>query len=217
MTALLIRSSSAAGRLLAGAIAVVGLATARLDTAALAASAAVVLLAVGTARPRPGTLALRALPAIGVIAAVLAPLLLSGESARAGLLGMRALFAVSVALSIASTVPLAEVPGALGALGVPDALCAVTGTMLRQLGAVRDEGRRLVLARKLRGARGPALGAGTLATLLLRTADRAGRVELAMRLRGYTAAEASAHSGLRARDALVVLASVTCAVAVHVV
>lgn len=194
----------------------VGLATAPVGARALVASAAVMLGFAAAARPRPGKLALGALPALGVIVAVLLPLVVSGQSTRAGLLGARALFAVVIALSIASTVPLVDVHGALGALGVPDALCAVVGTMLRQLGAVRDEGRRLVLARRLRGARGPSLGAATLATLLLRTADRAGRVELAMRLRGYTAAEASARSGLCARDALPVLASFACAVAVHV-
>lgn len=217
MTAPLARWSSPAGRLLGGTILVAGVATARPTASALCVGLALGLGIAGAARPPPAALARRALPALGVIAAVLAPLVISGHFDQAAVLAARATLGVGIALSVASTLALDEVPGALRALGLPAALGAVTATMLRQLGAVRDQGRRMVLARALRGARGAGLSAGTLAALLVRTADRASRVELAMQLRGYSLAEAATRSALRVRDAAVVAACTASAVVVHVV
>ncbi|MEB2310205.1 MAG: hypothetical protein OZ921_13130 [Sorangiineae bacterium] len=200
------RRAGPAGKLLAGAVLVVGLATAPASPRALTANALVSMAVVIATRPKLGVLARRGLPALGVILALLLPSLLAGERARALLVGGRALTATLAALAVASTLAAHEVPGALGALGVPGALASVTATMLRQLGAVRDEGRRLALARELRGARGAGFGAGTVAALLVRTAERAERVELAARLRGSTPRGEAGRARLRAADALLVLA-----------
>jgi energy-coupling factor transporter transmembrane protein EcfT len=73
--------------------------------------------------------------------------------------------------------------------------------MLWQVGHIGTEGRRLVLARRLRGARG-AIGPEILAELLVRTTARAARVDLAMQLRGAHSEAAARQAPLAARDAL---------------
>ena len=74
-------------------------------------------------------------------------------------------------------------PSALRSLGAPRLLAATIHTMLWQAEHVGDEGRRLLLARRLRGCR-ERFGPDLLAQLLVRTTARAERVDLAMRLRG---------------------------------
>ena len=212
------RFASPAARVLTGALLVAAIATTPVgSTRALAISAFLVLATLVASQPRLGVLARRALPAALLIAALVLPLVLSGQTAQALGLGARAALAVTVALAVFASVTLEELPGALRALAVPRALCAVVETMLRQLGSVEDEGRRIVLARKLRGARGWGVGPEVLSALLVRTSARAERVELAMRLRGYSPDAARQQARLGWRDAPLLAAVVLAALALHVV
>lgn len=100
----------------------------------------------------------------------------------------RALRAVSVLLGVlaltASLSP-ATLGAALSGLKFPRGIVAVVTAILRQLGTLRVEGERVLLARRLRGAGGLTLGPATLATLFERSLERARQQELAARLRGY--------------------------------
>lgn len=211
------RMASPAARLLAGVLLVAAIATTPVGSLrALLLSSAVLLSALVAAQPHPRLLARRALPAVVVIAALVLPLLIAGDPARALALGARATLAVGVALAVAASLQLDELPGALSALRVPAALAAVVETMLRQLGSVRDEGRRIVLARQLRGARGFGVGPEVLSALLVRTSARAERADLAMRLRGFNPAAARAEAGLRARDLPLLCLALALVVLLHV-
>lgn len=184
MTPPLARVLSPAGRIASALVLASAIATmpnARERHAALAVAAlAALLFALG--RPRVGWLLRRALPALLFTAALLVPFLLAGQRERAHEIALRATAAVSVVLLVASTLSLAELPTALFSLGVPRSLAGTVHALLWQLEHVGDQGRRLLLARRLRGARG-AFGPEMLSALLWRTADRAERVELAMALR----------------------------------
>lgn len=189
-----------------------GIATATLASttsrALLVAILAGVLL---VTRPSPRWLALRLAPVLLGLGALLVPLLVGGGGARAPEILARALGAALVAISIASTIPLAELGSALATLGVPRSLASTVHTLLWQLEHVGGLGRRLILARQLRGAR--RFGPEVLAQLLVRTTGRAERVDLAMRLRGALGAE-RARFGL---DGLVVTAlALALALALHV-
>ncbi|MCA9595025.1 MAG: hypothetical protein KC776_17005 [Myxococcales bacterium] len=175
---------SPAARVLGGTLLVVGIATAHPSTTALGVSLAVAGLALAVARPRWRMLMSRGGIALSAIAAALLPFVLAGDTAVAARLAARAVSAVGVAIAVGATLRVNELAPALAALRIPTAITRVVATMARQLGSVTDEGRRLVLARKLRGSHGSAVGVEVISTLLLRTAARAERVDLAERLRG---------------------------------
>ncbi len=211
------RAASPAARLLCGALLVAAIATAPIGSpTALAISSAVLLIALLVTQPRPRPLARRALPAVLLIAALVLPLVVAGETHRALAMGARATLAVGVALAMAASLRLDELPGALAALRVPRALAAVVETMLRQLDSVRDEGRRIVLARRLRGARGWGVGPEVLSALFVRTSARAERVELAMRLRGYSPDAARERARLGRGDVPLICLAVAMALLLHI-
>jgi energy-coupling factor transporter transmembrane protein EcfT len=206
---------SIAARVLGLLLLVTGIATAPLDRAAsLLAAAATVGLLLALVRPEPRLLARRALPAAIGVAALALPIAFVAPE-RAALIACRALLALLAALAIASTIPSGRFGSALAALGVPAAFAAVVAGVLRQLDLLIAEGRRLAIARRLRGARGTAVSVELLAALLTRSAARAERVELAMRLRGHAEHASGTDVRLRPADAPAVVAALAASVLIH--
>lgn len=161
---------------------VAGIGTAPLDSGRSRAALAAVLLGIAlVTRPRLGWLARRLGPALVALGALLVPLFIA-DAERGLSMALRAGSAAFAGSCIASTLSLTELGPGLAGVGVPRALASVVHTLLWQLEHVGSEGRRLILARRLRGAR--RFGPEVLSQLLLRTAARAERVDLAMRLRG---------------------------------
>ena len=97
---------------------------------------------------------------------------------------------VAASIVLAATTPVADLLRGLDRLRVPRVITAIAGFMVRYLGIVADEGRRMQVARQSRGyeprwlwqARGMAASAGTL---FVRSYERGERVYLAMLARGY--------------------------------
>jgi energy-coupling factor transporter transmembrane protein EcfT len=178
-------SPSAAGRLLATLVVVGGVATAPLPErrTALVLAAVVAAAALGWARPRLAWLWRRALAASLAVTALTIPFVLAGRPDRAAEVGVRAGLALTITLASASRLELRELPVALVSLRVPRELASTLHALLWQLEHVADEGRRLLLARRLRGATG-VIGPEVLSALFARTTLRAERVELAVALRG---------------------------------
>jgi energy-coupling factor transporter transmembrane protein EcfT len=208
---------SVAARVLVSLLAVVGIATAPLgSTPSALCAVAVVLGLLAWTRPEPRLLMRRGIwPLLGIIALAL-PIAFA-EPERAGSLAARAVLAVTAALAIGSTIPSSRLGSALAALGVPASLAAVIATVLRQVDLLVVEGRRLSLARSLRGARGASASVDTLATLLARSAARAERVELAMRLRGYAIDRSRPGVSLALRDMPLLMIAAAASVAIHFV
>ena len=146
---------------------------------------ACVIAATLAARPNLKRLSLRLSIALMVIGMLVLPFLLSGQLERAARLSLRALGAATVALAFTSDLLGAELARALGALRAPAALVEVLEGLTLQLDSLKTTCGRLLLARKLRGARGLRGSASVLPELLVRSAERAERVDLARRLRGY--------------------------------
>ncbi|HEV8246916.1 MAG TPA: CbiQ family ECF transporter T component [Polyangiaceae bacterium] len=166
-------------------------------------------------RVSPARLLRRALLGLGVVLMFVLPLLIADHALRAALLGARSMLALLIALSLAETLALAEVAPALAALGVPEKLASVVATALSQLGLLRDSGERIVLARKLRGARGANMGPDVVAALLARSAERAERMALAADLRGRDLTRAAKNSRLSPRDCLLLLPGLALGVGLH--
>lgn len=83
-----------------------------------------------------------------------------------------------------------ELQRAAGALGVPRTLTALTGFAITYLAALGEEAGRMIIARRSRGrvpglGRNLRVGASMIATLMVRTVERADRIALAMVARGY--------------------------------
>lgn len=213
----LANSVTAAARLLVGLVCVVAIATAPLARLNLLAAWTVAAAAFALAGLRGRLLARRLLPAIPVLLALLLPLAIAGDRTRAGLTAVRALAALVCALSMSTALSRADLAGALRGLGLPQTLAALLTSLLRQLGAIQAEGRRMLLARELRGAVGLRLGANTLGRLLARTQARAERVDLAQRLRSGGVAISDRPIALQLRDTPALLASALAAVCIHAV
>ena len=210
------RWTTPSGRLLCCVVLVAGTATAPVAMrATLWMSALIAIAVVVLARPTWRTWWRRALPALLMIGALLVPLAVV-RVPDAAAIAVRATIVVVIALGFAATLRLEQLAPALRGVGLPASLAGVIETMLRQLSVVRDEGRRLALARRLRGARGRTWGAETVSALLVRTITRAERTELAMRLRGGADAVRLSHARLRLHDAPAVLVSAVAATAMHV-
>jgi energy-coupling factor transporter transmembrane protein EcfT len=130
-------------------------------------------------------LTLRLSFAVGLITALVLPFIVTGEWVTAARLGLRALSAATIALTFTSDLSGPGLATALGTLRAPASLVEVIEGLALQLDSLRNVARRVVLARKLRGARGLKGSATVLPELLVRSAERAERLELARRLRGY--------------------------------
>jgi cobalt/nickel transport system permease protein len=97
---------------------------------------------------------------------------------------------VAASIVLAATTPVAQLLRGLDRLRVPRVVTAIAGFMVRYLGIVAGEARRMHVARQSRGydprwlwqARGMAASAGTL---FVRSYERGERVYLAMVSRGY--------------------------------
>jgi cobalt/nickel transport system permease protein len=97
---------------------------------------------------------------------------------------------VGASIVLAATTPVADLLRGLDRLHVPRVITAIAGFMVRYLGIVTGEARRMHVARQSRGydprwlwqARGVAATAGTL---FVRSYERGERVYLAMVARGY--------------------------------
>jgi energy-coupling factor transporter transmembrane protein EcfT len=200
--------------LLVGAVAAVATLPTPNSRGLLGAACALLLLLV-MVRPDPVRLARRALFGVGIVLLFVLPLLLVGRTEQAALLGARSLLAVSIALTVADTLELAEVGPALAALGVPCKLASVVAAALTQVGLLRDTGERIVLARRLRGARGVAVGPDVVAALLVRSAERAERMALAADLRGRDIRRSARRAGLLPGDAMVLVPALAVAVALR--
>lgn len=141
------------------------------------------------AKPNFKRLSLRLGAALGMVCALLLPFLFVGDIERATKLGLRALGAATVALSFTSNLSGTELAHALGALRAPVALVEVIEGLASQLDSLRSTAKRILLARRLRGAQGLAGTISVLPELLVRSAERAERLGLARRLRGFDHAQ----------------------------
>jgi energy-coupling factor transporter transmembrane protein EcfT len=206
--------ASPSGQLVVAIALVAAIATAPLGRGALSAAAFVTTVAViafGQAR-RIGR---AAVPMLLMIGASIVPIAVSSSTERAGLVALRALLAATTAMAVAGATTKESLAPALGALGVPGVVAAVLASALRQTTVLRTEGRRLLLARKLRGRAGYGDGAALLGILFARAATRAERVELAMRLRGFAPEQAMERMRLGRRDAPLVAIAGAAAAAIH--
>lgn len=175
-----------AGRVLGAMILTTAIATLpTIDQRVALGVLACVIAATLAARPNLKRLSLRLSMALVVIGMLVLPFLLSGQGERAVHLSLRALGAATVALAFTSDLLGPELARALGALRAPTALVEVLEGLTLQLDSLKTTCGRLLLARKLRGAHGFLGAASILPELLVRSAERAERVDLARRLRGY--------------------------------
>ena len=145
--------------------------------------------AASIAKPNLRRLSVRLGAALGMVAALLLPFLLVGDFERATKLGLRALGAATVALAFTSRLSGTERAHALGALRAPVALVEVIEGLASQLDTLKSTAKRILLARRLRGAQGIAGSISVLPELLVRSAERAERLGLARRLRGFDHAQ----------------------------
>ncbi len=141
------------------------------------------------AKPNFKRLSLRLGAALGMVGALLLPFLLVGDVERAMKLGLRALGAATVALTFTSRLSGTELAHALGALRAPVALVEVIEGLASQLDTLRSTAHRILLARRLRGAHGLSGSISVLPELLVQSAQRAERLGLARRLRGFDHAQ----------------------------
>lgn len=120
----------------------------------------------------------------------LGPLAISGGWVSFASIMLRFTLTVSVALILIATTSFSGVCMALGKLGAPRVFVVQLLLLYRYLFVLVDEGIRMVRARSLRsfGRRGMGMTVlgHMLGQLLLRTLDRAQRIHLAMRCRGFT-------------------------------
>jgi cobalt/nickel transport system permease protein len=108
--------------------------------------------------------------------------------------GAKTFLCVSAVLILAASTPFAELTATLRGLKIPGVFVTVFELLYRYAGAILEEAYSTFLAYKLRApknAKGVAMrDMGTFAgRLLIKSFDRAERVYIAMKLRGYGAAE----------------------------
>jgi energy-coupling factor transporter transmembrane protein EcfT len=201
---------------LCAVIVVTALATAPLSSLPAAiAAVTITLLTLAATRPEKRGLWQKLWPGLLLIAALVVPLVLAGRHSEAGAIAARALLTLVSAIGFAHSLKPDELGAALDGLRVPPALASVVVTLLRQLEVIRAEARAIGLARRLRGARGVALGGDALAMLLIRVAARAERVELAQRLRGFGVR--AARAGPEVRDFAALAFAIALGVTLHAV
>lgn len=202
------------GRLVCALILVAGFATAKPVWSSLAVSGSIATILVvisGTSRR-----ALAVVFPVALMASVaVLPLAVDGSASLAIRIAVRAVISSTVAVTVLGGMKLGELNGALVAMGAPRALSATVESSLRQLSELREQGKRLVLARKLRGPVHARDGALLMGAWLARTADRAARVELSMALRGYSPERALHASPLGRMDAVAIFGCLLGGLAAH--
>lgn len=137
-------------------------------------------------------------------------LVLWGVNVSGGWLGfasimLRFALTVSIAVILVATTGFQRLCSALGRLGVPAVLVTQLQFLYRYIFVLGDEGARLARARQLRSFGGSGHGLRVfgqmVGSLLLRALDRAERISLAMRCRGFSgAARMEAGGPLKAGD-----------------
>lgn len=137
-------------------------------------------------------------------------LVLWGVEVSGGWLGfasimLRFALTVSIAVILVATTGFQRLCSALGQLGVPGVLVTQLQFLYRYIFVLGDEGARLARARQLRSfgrsGHGPKVFGQMIGSLLLRALDRAERIGLAMRCRGFTGlARGGAKNALGAGD-----------------
>lgn len=121
----------------------------------------------------------------------LGPVSVSREGTiAAGLFVARCLVATGVALVLVATTPVADLTEGLARLHVPAAMVLVLSLMVRYLGVVGDDLRRMTVARASRGDGRGRVGlwmaaAAGVGRLFVRSYERGERVHLAMVSRGW--------------------------------
>ncbi len=213
-TSWLERSGSPAARLAACIVVVSAVGTAPAGSGrGTLVSLVVAMAVVVAASPSARWIFTRGALAMAPLAALIAPLALESPESAAWL-AVRSILATLVALGFAATLGGAELPRALRGLGVPASLSRIIETMTRQIATAGSDLRRLVLARRLRGARFAA-SVDAVAVAVGRGAVRAERIGLAMRLRGATRASCARPGRLRLGDARLLALAAAFAVAAH--
>lgn len=102
---------------------------------------------------------------------------------------LRALLATAAAIVLVAVTGFPAICGALERMGMPQPLAVQLLFLYRYLGVLGEEALRMTTARELRGGGRPLsirLYGALVGRLLLRTWDRAERIHLAMRARGFT-------------------------------
>jgi energy-coupling factor transporter transmembrane protein EcfT len=150
---------------------------------------------------------LRGVAVVLAITAAVLPFFLGGNPAAGAALTLRAGLACAAALVFADGLARTDLGASLRALGLPAGFATVIASLQQQARIIGDEGRRVLLARRLRGAKGRGLGLGVLSTLFVRSARRAERVDFARSLRGYRIDDAARAARLTSTD-IVPLATV---------
>jgi cobalt/nickel transport system permease protein len=110
-----------------------------------------------------------------------------GGSEAALRLLARAWESILVSLLLVASTPLPSILAALERWRLPRGFLEACALVYRYLWVLLAEGRRLLLARRLRGGRIPPWrsGGALIAALFARSIARANRIELALRLRGH--------------------------------
>lgn len=202
------------GRLLCAVLLVAGFATAPPVWRSLEISGLISTILVVTSGRSRRALAVVFPVALMTSVAVL-PLAVNDGASLAARIAVRAVISSAAAVAVLGGTRLGEFHGALIAMGAPRALAATVESSLRQLSELKEQGRRLVLARRLRGPVHARDGALLLGAWFARTADRAARVELSMALRGYSPERALHASRLGRADVIAAFSCVLAGLAAH--
>lgn len=122
-----------------------------------------------------------------------------------GSIVLRSALTITAALLLTATTGFSAICQALSRLGMPEVFVRQLQFMYRYLFVLAEEAQRMVRARELRSFRKSGREAGALSSmvghLLLRTWERAERIQIAMRCRGFNGRMAASRSaGFGAAD-----------------
>lgn len=180
------RRPSPGARVLAALIITTGIATLpRIGGAVALAILGCCVVAALVSKPDLRRLSLRLTATLAMLGALLLPFVVGGDGEQAARLGLRALGAATIALTFTSRLTGIDLARAFGALRAPVALVEVLEGLSSQLDNLQSTAQRILLARRLRGAHGVRGTLSIIVELLVRSAERAERLGLARRLRGY--------------------------------
>jgi cobalt/nickel transport system permease protein len=111
-----------------------------------------------------------------------------------GLIAARGLLSLTALIWLTESAPFSKLLEGLRRLGCPAVLTALMGLVYRYLFVIKDEARRLMVARKCRAVGSPGLffqartAGAMVGNLFLRSLERSERLYAAMRSRGFTGA-----------------------------